>query len=72
MRRRLYDPYMMIRKSVIVTILATLFVITLNAVLNYTEKYSFSIFWIYAIVPLDGIKPWNLVFKTSLSFLNLS
>lgn len=71
MKKRLNKPYLDVKKSVWITMAVTCFVIGFNAVLNYTEHDSFSIFWVLIIVPIRGLDPWDVWRKFLLSFINV-
>jgi hypothetical protein len=43
----------------------------LNVTANFVETYGFSIFWVYVIVPVDDLNTKKLIWKFTLSLVNV-
>lgn len=71
MKKRFNHPYMKVKNGVILTILTTIVIMTMNISLNMFEQYSFSKFYLFVIVPLKGLKTGVILFSFFWSLVNV-
>lgn len=70
MKKKLHKPYKNVKRSVCITILASIIVISYNTFLNFSVGSSFGVFWEHIVEPTD-IDFWSLLKEAIFSFTNL-
>lgn len=69
MKRRLNAPYNDVKKSVIVTIIASSLIIIFNAVLNFVVSQNFSLFWGHLFQPFQHVSRSRLIWEAVLEYV---
>jgi len=62
MKKKLKLPYENVKKSIKVTMIATIVILTLNFVVNYLDRFSENL-WIFYTVPVEKMSPYLLILK---------
>ena len=68
MKLRMYQPYNLIKHKVIITMVATLAIMTTNAIINYLQPVNFSVFWAFVVSRNQGGTLLELIFRAIISF----